>query len=326
MAENKKIPVIVDCDPGHDDAIAIMLLASRPEFDIKGIVTVAGNQILDNTTKNAQKILAFIGRSDIPVIRGAAKPILQDCSPAPGHGKSGLDGPDLPEPTVAPVDINVIEFYRQVLTESEVPVVLVPIGPLTNIAILLHCHPELKDKIAAVNIMGGGTYKQAKEYSNIRRMVEFNIWHDAYAAQMVFDAGVPINLFGLDVTHKGGADDSDIAKFKAEGGRVGGLIAALLEFYSLTYRAKGLDVTPVHDVCPVAYMIDPTIFGGELHQIQMDLKGEHTFGATICDMRLPGIRTRRPFENSEKAYVNVITSVDRKKVLDLIMEAAKYYQ
>ncbi len=191
-------PIIIDCDPGHDDAMAILWALSSDRLDVKAITTVAGNQTIEKVTDNALRVLTKAGRADIPVASGAVKPLLRQFEPGGEqiHGDSGLDGPVLPTPLSQKSSLSALELASTILEESDEPVTLVGIGPLTNIALLLIARPDLKKKIRRIAIMGGGTI------GNWTPAAEFNIYVDPEAAKAVFSSGIPILMAGLDVTQK----------------------------------------------------------------------------------------------------------------------------
>ncbi len=191
-------PIVIDCDPGHDDAVAILLALARPDLDVLGISTVGGNAVLERTTETALRVLALAGRPDVEVAAGAAHPIDGPLHTAPHvHGDSGIEGPALP----APVSSAIGEFAPHAMARwirgAEAPVVLVPTGPLTNVALLLEEHPDVRERIAHICLMGGSVTE-----GNITPAAEFNIWEDPEAAEIVFDAGIPLTMIGLDVTHR----------------------------------------------------------------------------------------------------------------------------
>ena len=192
------LPIILDCDPGHDDAIAIVLALASPELEVKAITSSAGNQTPEKTLRNVLRMLTLLKRPDIPVAGGAVKPLMRELIIADNvHGESGLDGPALPEPSFAPLNCNAVELMAKTLRESHEPVTLVSTGPQTNVALLLNSHPELHDKIAQIVIMGG-----AMALGNWTPAAEFNIYVDPEAAEIVFQSGIPIVMAGQDVTHK----------------------------------------------------------------------------------------------------------------------------
>ncbi|HBL8930507.1 TPA: nucleoside hydrolase, partial [Enterobacter hormaechei] len=191
-------PIILDCDPGHDDAIALVLALASPELDVKAITSSAGNQTPDKTLRNVLRMLTLLKRTDIPVAGGAVKPLMRELIIADNvHGESGLDGPALPEPDFAPQNCTAVELMAKVLRESAEPVTLVATGPQTNVALLLNSHPELHSNIARIVIMGG-----AMGLGNWTPAAEFNIFVDPEAAEIVFQSGLPIVMAGLDVTHR----------------------------------------------------------------------------------------------------------------------------
>ncbi|EPD0010926.1 nucleoside hydrolase, partial [Escherichia coli] len=192
------LPILLDCDPGHDDAIAIVLALASPELDVKAITSSAGNQTPEKTLRNVLRMLTLLNRTDIPVAGGAVKPLMRELIIADNvHGESGLDGPALPEPTFAPQNCTAVELMAKTLRESAEPVTIVSTGPQTNVALLLNSHPELHSKIARIVIMGG-----AMGLGNWTPAAEFNIYVDPEAAEIVFQSGIPVVMAGLDVTHK----------------------------------------------------------------------------------------------------------------------------
>ena len=220
------IPVILDCDPGHDDAIAMVLAQARPDIHILGVCTTAGNQTIEKTTLNARKVMSFLG-NDAPVARGSAKPLFRELiTAAEVHGESGLDGPALPEPGQPESELSAFELMVKLLEESEVPVTLVPTGALTNTAMLLLTRPDLKKKIARISLMGG-----AAVGGNWTPSAEFNILVDPEAAQVVFSSGLPVTMSGLDVTHRALVTLEDIESFRSLGGRTAVMVAELLDFF-----------------------------------------------------------------------------------------------
>lgn len=309
----KKIPVILDCDPGHDDAIAIILACASDTLDVKAITTVGGNQTVAKTTNNALRVLTFIGR-DIPVARGADRPMRRDLEIADEvHGESGLDGPVLPEPKIKEVDINAYELMAKIIEESEDKVTLVPTGPLTNIAIFLSAYPHLHEKIERISLMGGCAVG-----GNWTAAAEFNILVDPEAADIVFKSGIPITMAGLDVTHKAQIREKEIERIKSQGGKVAVMVGELLEFFIKFHKEVcGWDFAPLHDPCAVAWLMNPDMFISKKLNVCIDTEGEHTTGCTVTDFM--GSTGRKP-------NVDVLLGVDTEKFVDLIVEAVNKYE
>ncbi|EKP0316747.1 pyrimidine-specific ribonucleoside hydrolase RihA [Aeromonas veronii] len=274
-------PVILDCDPGHDDAIALILALASPELKVLAVTTSAGNQTPDKTLNNALRILTLLGRDDIPVAAGAPKPLARELIIADNvHGESGLDGPKLPDPAFAPQAMTGIELMARCLRESPQPVTLVPTGPLTNIALLLAAHPELKPRIARIVLMGG-----AAGAGNWTPAAEFNIYVDPEAADMVFKSGIPITMCGLDVTHEAQVMDEDIERVRAITNPVAQCVAGLLDFFMIYHRDPkwGFAGAPLHDPCTIAWLLAPELFHGVECRVDIETSGEHTVGMTVVD-------------------------------------------
>jgi inosine-uridine nucleoside N-ribohydrolase len=273
------IPVLLDCDPGHDDAIALLLALSSPKLRLLGVTTVAGNQTLERTTANAIRILDHIGRADVPVAAGAPRPLVRERQVAADvHGETGLDGPDLPPPSREPVAEHAIDLIASLLSDAPEPVTLVPTGPLTNIGLLLARYPELTSKIARVVLMGGSVGE-----GNVTPSAEFNIWADPEAAQRVFSSGLDVTMVGLDVTHKALMTPAHVAKM-ADAGKAGRLVADLYGFYSQFHRRQyGWDASPVHDAVAVAHVIDGTLLTTIDCGVEVDTGGELSRGRTNAD-------------------------------------------
>jgi pyrimidine-specific ribonucleoside hydrolase len=308
-----KRPVIIDCDPGHDDAIALLIALASDELDVKGITTVGGNNKVEKTTINALKVLELTGMTHIPVAVGRSNPLMKEIRVADDvHGESGMDGPELKEPAIKPVELSAVEFIAKVVEESEEKVTLVAVGPFTNIGVFLLSYPQLHEKIECISVMGGGYLE-----GNRTAVAEFNIWQDPEAARVVMRSGIPVLLHGLDVTHKALIKKEEFSIFRNEKGPIFQFVADLLDFYSICYTGeRKLEGCPMHDSCAVANLIDPTLFKGESAVIDIELDGEITRGACIIDLRP---KERRPVEDNGK----VIFDVDRKRFLDLIIESCR---
>lgn len=302
------LPVILDCDPGHDDAIALILALASPELKVLAVTTSAGNQTPDKTLNNALRILTLLGRDDIPVAAGAPKPLARELIIADNvHGESGLDGPKLPDPAFAPVAMTALELMAKCLRESPEPVTLVPTGPLTNIALLLAAHPELKSKIARIVLMGG-----AAGAGNWTPAAEFNIYVDPEAADMVFKSGLPITMCGLDVTHQAQVMDEDIERVRAITNPVAQCVAGLLDFFMIYHRDPkwGFAGAPLHDPCTIAWLLAPALFHGIECRVDIETGGTHTSGMTVVD---------RYGLTGKAANALVLLGLDRAGFIDLLV-------
>lgn len=302
------LPVILDCDPGHDDAIALILALASPELKVLAVTTSAGNQTPDKTLNNALRILTLLGRDDIPVAAGAPKPLARELIIADNvHGESGLDGPKLPDPAFAPVAMTALELMAKCLRESPEPVTLVPTGPLTNIALLLAAHPELKSKIARIVLMGG-----AAGAGNWTPAAEFNIYVDPEAADMVFKSGLPITMCGLDVTHEAQVMDEDIERVRTITNPVAQCVAGLLDFFMIYHRDPkwGFAGAPLHDPCTIAWLLAPALFHGVECRVDIETGGTHTSGMTVVD---------RYGLTGKPANALVLLGLDRAGFIDLLV-------
>lgn len=303
------LPIILDCDPGHDDAIALILALASPELELKAVTTSAGNQTPDKTLRNALRILTLLQRSDIPVAGGAVKPLMRELIIADNvHGESGLDGPDLPEPNFAPQTCNAVELIAQTLRVSQQPVTVVATGPLTNIALLLTSHPELHAKISRIVIMGG-----AAMLGNWTPAAEFNIYVDPEAAEIVFQSGLPIVMAGLDVTHRAQIMSEDIERFRHLGNPVADVVADLLDFFMEYHKQEkwGFQGAPLHDPCTIAWLIKPEIFTCVDRWVGVETQGKYTQGMTVVDYY--SLTANQP-------NTTVMMDVDRQAFVDLLVE------
>jgi inosine-uridine nucleoside N-ribohydrolase len=261
-------PIVIDCDPGHDDAIAILLALASPEVELRGIVSVAGNQTVDKTTRNALKVLELVGRSDIPVVRGADAPLRRPLRTAPHvHGESGLDGPDLPEPAAAPSTDDPADWL-------EAGVVLVATGPLTNVARLV----ERGVRVDSIVWMGGAIAE-----GNITPAAEFNAYVDPEAAAIVFGSGIPVTMVGLDVTHMALFTRAHAERLR-ETGRAGRVVAELSDFFQVFHEKRyGFDGSPIHDAMAVAEVIDPTLMTKVHCNVEIETASRFCDGRTVVD-------------------------------------------
>ncbi|HEY2779001.1 MAG TPA: nucleoside hydrolase [Gaiellaceae bacterium] len=272
-------PIILDCDPGHDDAIAILLAVASPELDLRAVTTVSGNQTLDKTTNNALRVLELAGRSDIPVYAGADRPFIRQRDVAAHvHGESGLDGPDLPQPSQRAQADHAVEFLAQQYRDGEKPV-LVATGPLTNVGLLFATHADARPE--RIVLMGGAIGE-----GNRTPAAEFNIWADPEASQRVFEEGLDTTMVGLDVTHRALITDEHTERMRGAG-RVGKVVAELMDFYAQFHKRRytDLDGSPMHDPVCIAHLIDPTLM--EVHDafIEVDCTTGPSWGRTNVDWR-----------------------------------------
>lgn len=315
---NKKIPIIIDCDPGHDDAMAILWALASPQLELRAVTTVAGNQTIEKVTNNAIKVLTKAGRLDIPVAMGAKAPLIRKLVVGGEvvHGSSGLEGPVLPECGFAPSKLTALELLIQTLEEAKEKITLIPIGPLTNIATLLIVRPDLKEKIERLSIMGGGAYM-----GNWTPAAEYNIWADPEAAKVVFNAGLPIIMAGLDVTHKAYITREENEELRAQGNEISVFAAELIDYFSrYHYEVEGFPGCTMHDPTAVAALLYPEIFTGITCNVDVETTGELTTGMTVVDTI--GYKEKIFGEKVEK-NTTVLFGVDRPKYVKAFLEAMK---
>jgi pyrimidine-specific ribonucleoside hydrolase len=298
-------PILLDCDPGHDDAIALLLALSSPELEVLGVTTVAGNQTLEKTTANALRVLEFVGRGDVPVAAGADRPLARELFIAAYvHGESGLDGPALPAPQGAPVEQHAVDFLAERILGSASPVTLVPVGPLTNIALLLSHYPEAAENVGRIVLMGGAIAE-----GNVTPAAEFNIYVDPEAAWRVFRSGLPVTMIGLDVTHKALMHDAHAERLR-ESGPTGRMVAELydffIEYHRRTYEHDG---APIHDAVAVAQVLRPGIVETLPRHVDVDCQSQLCRGRTVVDLW-------RRTENEPNADVGV--DIDAEGFLELL--------
>lgn len=308
------LPIILDCDPGHDDAIAIVLALASPELDVKAITSSAGNQTPEKTLRNVLRMLTLLQRQDIPVAGGARKPLMRELIIADNvHGESGLDGPALPEPDFAPQNCTAVELMAKTLRESPQPVTIVATGPQTNVALLLNGHPELHDKIARIVMMGG-----AMVLGNWQPAAEFNIYVDPEAAEIVFQSGIPVVMAGLDVTHRAQIHDMDIERFRQVGNPIATIVAELLDFFMEYHKdAKwGFTGAPLHDPCTIAWLLKPELFTCVERWVGVETQGKYTQGMTVVDYY---------FLTGNQPNTTVLLDIDREGFVDLLAERLAFY-
>lgn len=295
-------PIVIDCDPGHDDAIAILLALASSEVELRAVTTVAGNQTLDKTTRNALVVLELAGRTDIPVAAGADAPLRRPLRTAAHvHGETGLDGPVLPEPSARSLDVHAADLLAETI---EPGVVLVPTGPLTNVALLLERHPDVRDRLDAIVWMGGAIGE-----GNVTPAAEFNAFVDPEAAAAVLASGIPVTMIGLDVTHKALFTRGHAERLRGAG-RAGRFVAELSDFFQRFHeRSYGFDGSPIHDALAVAHVIDPTLVTTRRANVEVETASQLCDGRTVVDLR--GV-TGRP------ANAEVGVDVDAERFLELL--------
>jgi inosine-uridine nucleoside N-ribohydrolase len=293
-------PLILDCDPGHDDAIALLLALASPELELVGVTTVHGNQTLDKTTDNALRVLALAGREDVPVAMGADRPLERELHVAAHvHGESGLDGPALPARASEPVEQHAVDFLLEHVTPETV---LVPVGPLTNIALAL----ERGLRPARIVLMGGAICE-----GNMTPAAEFNIWADPEAAARVFGSGLDVTMIGLDVTHAALLTPGWAERF-GHAGRLGAFVAELVEFFKQYHqRTYGWDGAPIHDAVALAHALRPGIVTTQHLNVEIETASELCRGRTVVD---------RWHRTDRDPNAHVAVEIDADAFLELLLE------
>ncbi len=307
--------VVLDCDPGHDDAMAILLAAASPGIELEAITTVAGNQTLEKVTLNARRVCSVAGIDDVPIAAGCDAPLRRGRIVAEDiHGASGLDGVEWSEPTVALDPRHGVDLIvEHALRDDARPLTLVAVGPLTNVATALSREPRIADRIDRLSIMGG-----AIGLGNVTPSAEFNIYADPEAADVVFASGIPITLVPLEITHQALATEPVLARIAALDTPVARMSVALMRFFTETYeRVFGFEAPAVHDPCAVAAVIDPTIVDAARMNVAIDLASELSAGRTVCDVY--GTTGRAP-------NADVATGIDTDRFWDLVLEALETYR
>jgi inosine-uridine nucleoside N-ribohydrolase len=293
--------ILLDCDPGHDDAIALLLALASPEVELLGVTTVAGNQTLEKTTANAIRVLDFVGRDDVTVAAGAPRPLVREpFAAAYVHGETGLDGPDLPPPQREPLQQHAVDF----LAERVRGATLVAVGPLTNVARLLARHPDAApDRIV---LMGGSV-----GLGNVTPAAEFNIWADPEAAVRVFASGLDVTMVGLDVTHQALLRTEHVERLRTSG-RTGRMVAELYDFFHRFHQTTyGFDGSPIHDAVALAHVFRPELIQTKRLHVAIECESELTRGRTVVDFW-------RRTENEPNAHVAV--GVDGDAFVELLLE------
>lgn len=300
--------IILDCDPGHDDALALTMAVASEQIELLGVTTSAGNQTPDKTLNNALRMLTLLDAMDIPVAGGNHRPLMRDLKIADYvHGETGLDGADLPEPAFEPVDQPAVELIADILRAQSEPVTLVVTGPMTNIALFLRVHPELENKIKQIVFMGG-----AVGQGNVQPTTEFNMAVDPEAAKIVINEGIPLVMAGLNVTLKAQICPDDLEKIRKINNRVAQAVTGQMEFYGKWYGQEEFRLagTPVHDPCTIAYLLKPEIFEAQLAYLDVETQGQLTAGETVVDFA--GLM-------NQKSNAKILMGLDRQMFVDLII-------
>lgn len=276
--------LLIDCDPGVDDAIAILLAAGHPDAEIVAITTVAGNQVIEKVTVNARRIASVAGLKDVPIAAGCAAPLIRDQVLAGEiHGESGLGGGEYVDPAVPVTDRHAVDLIIETVLADPGAVTLVPIGPLTNIAVALRREPRIVEAVAGVVLMGGSYTR-----GNTTPAAEFNIYADPEAAAAVFAAGWPVTMVGLDLTHQARATPELVSRIEQLDSPVGEFVLRLLRNFDERMAELGWKTGPlaIHDACAVAYAIDPTLMPGAPARVEVETRSELTYGMTVTDFRM----------------------------------------
>lgn len=302
--------IILDCDPGHDDAVAIILAGGNPAINLLGVTTVGGNQTLPKVTRNALATLRVARLDDVAVYPGCDWPLVRSVEVAEDiHGDSGLDGVELPEPTHGPEDTHAVDFIIDTVMNSEPgTITLVPTGPLTNIAMAARKEPRIVERVREVVLMGGGYHE-----GNWSAVAEFNIKVDPEAAHIVFNEPWPVTMVGLDLTHQALCTPEVEEKIKALGTEASEFVVGLMGFFRKAYQANQDFVDPpVHDPCTIAYLIDPSVVSTRKVPVDVELSGALTTGMTVADFRGPA---------PEDCHTQVAVKLDHGRFWELVTEA-----
>lgn len=314
----KKRKIIIDCDPGHDDALALLwALACPDELEILAVTTVAGNQTIEKVTDNAIKTLTLAKKLDIPVAAGDANPLMKKIAVGGEvvHGSSGLDGVELPENGFKALNKGAVELLVDLLEKAEEKITIVAVGPLTNIAKLFLLRPDLKEKIDVISIMGGGTI------GNWTPAAEYNIWADAEAAYIVFNSGVHIIMSGLDVTQKAYVTREENEKLRAQGNKISVFAAELIDFFSkYHYEVEKFPGCTLHDPCAIAVLVKPEIFKSYECNVDVETNGKLTYGMTVVDK----INYKQKiFGEQAELNTTFLYDVDREKFVEEFFDSMK---
>ncbi|CDL79865.1 nucleoside hydrolase [Xenorhabdus cabanillasii] len=302
--------IILDCDPGHDDAIAMLLAHGNPDIELLAVTTVVGNQTLDKVTRNALSIAYISNIHNVPFAAGCHRPLVREIKTAPDiHGETGLDGTELPEPVIKLDPRHAVDLIIDIIMEHPPKsVTLVPTAGLTNIALAARKAPHIVERVKEVVLMGGGYH-----IGNRSAVAEFNILIDPEAAHIVFNEKWPLTMVGLDLTHQAQATPEVIEAIARIKTRPAQFVLDALEFYGESYRIwQGFNYPPVHDPCAVAYVIDPTVMTTQKIPVNIEMTGALTTGMTVADFRVPP---------PEGCHTQVAVKLDQDKFWQMIIDA-----
>lgn len=312
--------ILIDCDPGHDDLVAILFAARH--MDLVGVTTVHGNNSLANTTRNGLITLELGGLDAVPLAAGCAEPLAQaSIGVGEGHGKSGLDGAEVPDPRRKPIDTHAVDFIIAMAEKHKEELILATIGPETNIAMALKREPRLKKWLREITIMGGSTTT-----GNFTPAAEFNIAGDVEAAWAVFESGVPLRMVGLNITRVTGFDENDITKMRASGRKVAAVVADLMTFYLGTQKTRyGLSVATMHDVCAIIPYVYPELITYLHTSARVEKDGTYTRGMTMCDLRHPKGSAVDHLRHRTPPNCLVAVEANSRAISEIVLEALLTY-
>lgn len=302
--------IILDCDPGHDDAVALLLAHGNPDIDLLAVTTVVGNQTLEKVTRNALAVGTIAGITGVPFAAGCARPLVRTIETAPEiHGESGMDGPELPESTIELDPRHAVDLIIDTIMAHEPgTITLVPTAGLTNIALAARKEPRIVERVKEVVLMGGGYHT-----GNWSAVAEFNIIIDPEAAHIVFNEKWPVVMVGLDLTHQALATPEVVSRIAALDTAPARFVRELMDFFAAAYKdAQGFDYPPVHDPCAVAYVIDPSVVKTRKVPVNIELQGTLTLGMTVADFRAPA---------PKDCTTSVATELDHERFWDLVTDA-----
>ncbi|MEU7576547.1 nucleoside hydrolase [Streptomyces sp. NPDC041068] len=302
--------IILDCDPGHDDAIAMLLAHGNPDVELVAVTTVVGNQTLEKVTRNALSVARIANITGVPFAAGCPRPLVREVETAPDiHGESGIDGPVMPEPTLELDSRHAVDLIIDtVMAHEPGEITIVPTAGLTNVALAARKEPRIVERVREVVLMGGGYHT-----GNWSPVAEFNIKIDPEAAHIVFNESWPVTMVGLDLTHQALATPEVVERIAKVGTKPAVFVNELLDFFGAMYlEAQGFDAPPVHDPCAVAYVIDPSVMTVRKAPVDIELTGTLTLGMTVTDFRAPA---------PDDCHTQVAVDLDHQRFWDLIIDA-----